>query len=678
MISKDTISLVRDRTDIVAVVSDTIPSLKKRGRRFVGLCPFHQEKTPSFHVNPDTGLYHCFGCKESGDAFRYLERLEGFTFIEAVRALADRAGVEIVEERGSVPDDGDRRKKDRDALYDVLHMAAGWFEEQIRENPQRRYALDELKRRALDADSPAVRSFRVGYAPPGWDGLATFLRKQGVSPALGESVGLLVPRASAQEGGSAHRGYYDRFRHRLMFAVSNAQGRVVAFSGRALAPAEDEATRDPPPKYINSPESPVYVKGATLFGLWQARHEIRRREAAILVEGNFDVVSLHARGIENVVAPLGTAFTSDQARLLRRYAPAVTLLFDGDAAGRKAARAAEGPCDEAGLDARVGLLPDRIDPDQFVRDKGETGLRHVVAQARGLFEYLIDVDLDESFNAADASERAARVKRITTLLERQKDPVRRGMLETYADYAAGRLDLVRSAPNAFRALKRAILAAARAASVPTRPTGPRPWEARVQSRRPGRAERKAIVGAVLDFPVLLDDSEMQSAIQLLEGESARIVAGISQSLRVSAGGQKVLDSSEFLAQMPAAIQAFAAARLAAPEYDTVDEARTAVRANAKKLRESDIARQTSEIVREQHRVIGDWETQVELAKHVDALVRQRQGLMGTRNEGAFPGLNRAMGTNGRTPDGSRMPEGNGGGPDRVGQKHRGSDGDEES
>jgi DNA primase len=542
-------------------------------------------------------------------------------------------------------------------------MAAGWFEQQLREHPQRQYALDELKRRALDADNPAVQAFRVGYAPVGWEGLAMFLKKQGVSPTLGESVGLLVPRATAPESGGGHRGYYDRFRHRLMFAVINAQGRVVAFSGRALAAAPgDEPPREPPPKYINSPESPVYVKGATLFGLWQARHEVRRREAAIVVEGNFDVVSLHARGIENVVAPLGTAFTADQARLLRRYAPAVTLLFDGDAAGRKAARAAEGPCDEAGIDARVALLPDRIDPDQFVRDKGEAALRHVVAQARGLFEYLIDVDLDESFNAADGSERAARVKRITNLLERQQDPVRRGMLETYADYAAGRLDLVRSAPNAFRALKRAILAAARAASVPTR-NGPRPWEARIQARRPGRAERKAIVGALLDFPVLLDDSEMQSAIQLLEGDSARIVAGITQSLRAGAGGQKVLDSSEFLAQMPAAIQAFAAARLAAPEYDTVDEARRAVSANAKKLRESNIARKTTEIVREQHRVIGDWETQVELAKHVDALVRQRQGLMGTRDVSGIDG-------GGRVKDGRRQ--------DRVGQKHRGSDGDKES
>jgi DNA primase len=668
MISKDTITLVRDRTDIVAVVSESVPSLKKRGRRFQGLCPFHQEKTPSFHVNPDTGVYHCFGCKESGDVFHFLERVEGYTFVEAVKSLAERAGIPILEERGSAPTDSDRQaeryKKEREALYGVLQMAAVWYEQQLREHPHRQHAIAELQRRDLQPASDVVQAFRLGYAPPGWDGLTSFLKTQGVSPALAETVGLIVPRmgGSAASGSPSDgaRGYYDRFRHRLMFAVVDGHGRVVAFSGRALAPlrtSDDDGQtgqHDPPPKYINSPESPVYTKGATLFGLWQARHAIRQREQATLVEGNFDVVSLHARGLDNVVAPLGTAFTVDQAKLMHRYAVRVTLLFDADTAGRKAARAAEEPCEAAGLDAKVAILPDRTDPDEFVRTKGDTALRHVVAEARGLFEYLIDVELDETFNAADASERAARIKRTTTLIERQKDPVRRGMLEAYADYAAGRLDLVRSAPNAFRALKRAIMAAA-----PRVPTGPRAWEARVPPRRPGQQERKEIVGALLDFPVLLDDSEIHGVLGLLEGESARIVAGIAQSMRLSARGEKVLDSAEFLAQMPPAIQAFATARLAAPAHDTIDEARSAVMANAKKLQESNVARETSEIVREQHRVVGDWDTQVELAKHADALVRRQQGLMGTRVAGACSD----MGSGTRT---------------RVGQKHRGNDGDEES
>ncbi|MGA2450165.1 MAG: DNA primase [Polyangiaceae bacterium] len=617
-ISRDTISLVRDRTDIAAVISESVPSLKKHGRRMVGLCPFHVEKTPSFHVNSDSGLYYCFGCKESGDVFRFLERAEGYTFVEAVKALAERAGVAIEEDAGGDRSDEERRKREREALLEVLQLCAAWYEEQLALHPLRASALDELQRRSLRADDEAVKAFRVGYAPPSWDALATFLKRQGISPAVGESLGLLVPRANAS-------GYYDRFRNRLMFAVVDAHGQVVAFSGRALPASPDEVqSREPPPKYINSPESSVYVKGATLFGLWQARHAIRKQERAVLVEGNFDVVSLHARGLTHVVAPLGTAFTIDQAKLLRRYAPAVTLLFDGDAAGRKATRAAEDPCFQAGLDANVALLPDRTDPDEFVRTKGHDALSHVLSTARGLLEYLLDVELDPSFGAANALDRAARVERVASLLARQNDPVVRGMLKGYADYAASRLDLVRSAPNAFEALERKVFSAARGARVNH---GPRPFEARiVPAGVPGRGERKAIVGAVIEFPALLEDSDVQEALTLLEGESARIVAGVRQALRRTERGENVIDVAEFLAQMPKAIQAFATARLAAPAHDTLEDARATVTANARKLRETNVAQEANEMVREQHRVVGDWDAELALAKQVHTLVSQRQGV----------------------------------------------------
>jgi DNA primase len=583
--------------------------------------------------------------------------MEGYTFVEAVRALAERAGVAIEEQAGSGDDrdpEADRKRREREALYSCLQMAATWYEEQMRVHPRRQFAIDELARRGLGPDDEAVRSFRVGYAPPEWDGLASFLKKQGVSPAIGESTGVLVPRSGG--GGASPNGYYDRFRHRLMFSVMDPRGRVIAFSGRALAPVPDEggarpdASREPPPKYINSPESPVYLKKSNLFGLWQARHAIRQEERAVLVEGNFDVVSLHARGVTNVVAPLGTAFTEEQAVLLRRYAISVTLLFDGDAAGRKAARAAEKPCEDADIDAKVATLPERVDPDELVRTKGVEALRHVLGQARGLLEYLIDVELDETFNAADVRERVARIERVAALLARAKDPVVRGMLKAYADYAASRLDLVRSAPDAFGSLERRVLVLARAkggeggktaspnqksgggGAPPNRETGAsrpqRPRDARVRARPPGQEERKAIVEALLDFPVLLDDSEVVPALDLLEGESARIVATMRQSMRMDGRGEKVLDSAEFLAQMTPAIQAFASARLAAPAHETIDDARATVRANAKKLREINVARETSEIVREQHRVVGDWDAELELARHADALVRQRQGLMG--------------------------------------------------
>ncbi|HEX4445771.1 MAG TPA: DNA primase [Polyangiaceae bacterium] len=641
MISKETISLVRDRTDIIAVVSESVPTLKKRGRRFLGLCPFHKEKTPSFNVNPDTGLYHCFGCKESGDVIRFLERVEGYAFAEAVRALAERAGIVIEEERGALPSEAERHKKERAALYAAMQMAATWYEQQLLEHPLASFAVDELARRELAPDNEAVRAFRVGYAPSAWDGLATFLKKQGVSPAIGESVGLLVPRSSGT-------GYYDRFRHRLMFAVIDAQGRVVAFSGRALADPPDDSTglgprqdgpRDPPPKYINSPESPIYVKGANLFGLWQARHSIRQQEKAVLVEGNFDVVSLHARGVTNVIAPLGTAFTIDQARLLRRYTVSLTLLFDGDNAGRKAVTAALEPSEQAELDAEVAMLPNGTDPDEFVRNgggarasaasgaaaspSGAEALKHVMAQARGLREYLIDVLLDASFNPGNSRELMVRVDGVCALIAGEKDPFRRAMLKARADDALGRLDLVRFARDAIAPVQRRFAVASQTGRANV---GPRPYEARVTPRPPGQEERKAIVGAILEFPGLLDDSSVLREIELLEGDSARIVAAIVACSRVTASGEKRLDGTEFLAQMSPAIQAFASARLAAPTHETLEEARATVAANSKKLRGTTVAQETREAVREQHRVAGDWEAGLETLKRQEALAREGKGL----------------------------------------------------
>jgi DNA primase len=630
MISKDTIALVRDRTDIVAIVSESVPSLKKRGRRFLGLCPFHKEKTPSFSVNPDVGVYHCFGCKESGDAIGFLMRTEGYDFHEAVRALAERAGIPIEEERAAAPTEAERHRKEREALYGVMNVAAAWYEEQLRTHSQRQSALDELTRRGLTPDDEAAQAFRIGYAPAAWDGLTSFLKKQGISPAVAEGVGLIVPRSSGT-------GYYDRFRHRLMFAVIDARGRVVAFSGRALAPLPGEGAAspaaEPPPKYINSPESPIYVKGANLFGLWQARHAIRHEERALLVEGNFDVVSLHARGIQTAVAPLGTAFTTEQAKLLRRYAIELTLLFDGDSAGRKAVLASEQPSDEAGLDVKVAILPDKTDPDELVRTKGSDALKHVLGQARGLFEYLIDAELDESFSAADFREKAARVDRVAGLIARQKDPVVRGMAEAYADVAAGRLDFLRSAPGAFGGLKRKILSQAKAAAlhrarVVSTDKGmmqPRAYGAasRIQHRPPGSEQRKAITGAILDFPALLQDSEVQSVLPLLEATSAQIVSGIANCLRTNVRGEKVLDTTEFLAQMRGQANAFAAARLAAPLHETIEDARETIVKAKRGLLGAHVAQESSEIVREQQRDAGNWDSEIERAKHAEALARQR-------------------------------------------------------
>lgn len=345
VIGQDTLDRIRRETDLVALIGESL-KLSKRGRSFVGLCPFHKEKSPSFHVNPERGFYHCFGCHESGDAIKFVQKLEGLDFIEAVRRLAERTGIEVVDNVS----DAERReqaeaRRRSEELFEVSALAASYFERMLREHPLASFARDELARRSLVPEQPtdsiadALQAFRVGYAPYGWDGLSKHLRDDRGSLQAAQKVGLVLERKSGS-------GYYDRFRHRLMFAVMDSKGRVVAFSGRMLdepprsalsalgleAPSE---SADKPAKYINSPESSIYRKREALFGIHQARQAIRDADRTIVVEGNFDVVSLHARGQKNVVAPLGTAFTPEQATQIKRLTPQIVLLFDGDAAGSR-------------------------------------------------------------------------------------------------------------------------------------------------------------------------------------------------------------------------------------------------------------------------------------------------------------------------------------------------------
>ena len=652
MISPETIALVRERTDIVAVITEGVSSLKRRGRSFVGLCPFHKEKSPSFHVNPDRGFFHCFGCKESGSAIDFLMKHEGYTFPEAVRALAERAGIAIEEERGTPQSaEADRQRKAREDLYAVNGLAATFFEQELRKHEHREYALEELARRGLVPGKdllPNVRidevlqAFRIGYAPGAWDGLTTFLKAQGVSPVAAETVGLLVPRSSGS-------GYYDRFRHRLMFAVVDAQGRVVAFSGRALRDLPPEGPRpglvrlgpdaqDPdahkPPKYINSPESPIYSKGQMLFGIHQARHAIRQEEVAVLVEGNFDVVSLHARGITNVVAPLGTAFTTDQAKLLKRFAPDIIFLFDGDAAGRKAVRLSREAIRAAGLSARVADLPNGIDPDELARTKGKQAVADLLASATGLLEALIQMSLDESFTQADAYEKQARIAFVAKLIAEEDDPMVHAMAKGFTDMIAGRLDIVRSGEGAFRALENGVkqaLAKAEAerrkaeaeAGLTTRHQLSNSNGSRIAPRVPGTEARKEIVSALIEWPVLLDDPEVAEELSLLEGASVQIVAALRRAWN---SADKKLDTDAFLAQMEPAIRAFAAERLVNPVTESETQAKVYLLDNANKLKRLLLSQEAAEISRETYRAHGDSEAERELLRESQERLRAKHGL----------------------------------------------------
>jgi DNA primase len=341
MFDRATIREVRQRTDLVDLVNEFVP-LKRKGGRHFGRCPFHQEKTASFSVSGDVGLYFCFGCKATGDALRFFQETQGVNFPEAVRALARRAGVEVPEDRTPEEIAEDRRQRDLTGrLLAVCEVAAKFFERQLAEGE-----WSELARAALDERGIApetVERFRLGYAPASWDALAAHLRAHQLSPHDATLAGLLVD------------GRRDRFRHRLMFPILDAGGRVVAFSGRILPTSagmeglDEGLVPEDAGKYVNSPETPLYRKGELLYGLTAARQSIRQRERALLVEGNFDVVQMHQHGFTETVAPLGTSFTDAQAKLLRRHTDRVTFLFDGDGAGRRAARAAHGVAERGGV-----------------------------------------------------------------------------------------------------------------------------------------------------------------------------------------------------------------------------------------------------------------------------------------------------------------------------------------
>jgi DNA primase len=510
------IEQVRERTDIAELVGQYVP-LRKVGTRFIARCPFHDEKTPSFSVSPDKGFYFCFGCKAAGDAIGFYQQLEGVTFPEALRALAERAGLEMPETRDPERIAEDRRQRDvTERLYAVCEAASLFFEQCLEDAPFSELARGALEERGV---SPEVaKQFRLGYAPAQWDGLALHLRAKRFSPADAELAGLLLPG----RGGS-----YDRFRHRLMFPVFDRAGRVVAFSGRIL-PVSEEIPEGVVPaetgKYINSPETPVYHKGDLLYGLANARVAMRQKAEAIVVEGNFDVVQMHQHGFSETVAPLGTSFTDAQARLLRRFAESVVLVFDGDEAGRKAARAAHGVCARAGLLARVGVLPPKMDPDSYLRSinpgHGREGMLAVTTGGASIVEWLIS---DAGANVGDnVPARVAAVRSLAEVIAAVRDPLER---DVYVRLCAKALYL--EEPQIRMAIREFQQGAARAPKDSPfdrddprkRPGLTSPHESATDpnalARRRGRATANALE-AVLLRPELLETDDAASVIDFLD------------------------------------------------------------------------------------------------------------------------------------------------------------------
>ncbi len=364
---------IKSRANIVDLVSEYV-TIKKAGKNYVGLCPFHKEKTPSFTVTPDKQMFYCFGCGEGGNVFAFLMKINQMAYPEAIRHLARKTGVVIPEKASS------RTEKDQDSLREQLirvnQIAAVHYSSNLF-SPGGSEAQAYLKKRAIRQD--IVRKFRLGFALDGWRHLKDFLEKQDIPLKTAEQAGLLVLGKEASA--------YDRFRNRLMFPIEDASGRVVAFGGRSIGSGE--------PKYLNSPESSVYVKGRTFYGLNRAREEIRRQGYAILVEGYFDLLQLWNAGITHVVATLGTALTREQVELLGRYTSQVAVLFDPDEAGKKALERSLALFLAGNMQARVVNLPGEYDPDDYVRAFGKSSLLELIARAPSMVDYYVENTLGD-------------------------------------------------------------------------------------------------------------------------------------------------------------------------------------------------------------------------------------------------------------------------------------------
>lgn len=388
---------IADRVNIVEVVAERVADLKKRGAGFWACCPFHDEKTPSFHVRPDRQTFHCFGCGEGGDVYDFLMKVDGLTFREALEDVARRAGVELPRARLSPEDE--RAARRRTSLLDVNEIAAGFYRRTLTGAdgaPARAY----LERRGISRE--LAERFRLGYAPDAWESLAQEFGRQRLDPNTGEQVGLL---RRGKRG-----GHYDLFRDRLMIPITDPRGKVVAFGGRAMGDAE--------PKYLNSPESTVYDKSATLYGLGQVAASIRRADRALVVEGYFDSLSLVAAGFENTVAICGTALTPGQVRLLRRHTSDVTMVLDGDEAGLKAAfRSLEMLLDQDVWPTFVGL-PEGQDPDDVVRQQGPEAFQALLDSSEPLIDRLLQDVISRHRGRPRASERV--LEEVAPILGRLK------------------------------------------------------------------------------------------------------------------------------------------------------------------------------------------------------------------------------------------------------------------
>jgi DNA primase len=382
---------LRRQADIVRVIQDYV-SLKKKGANWMACCPFHQEKTPSFSVNPAKDIFYCFGCSKGGSVFNFVMEMERVSFPEAVRIVAEKAGVplpQLVEDKKF-----EAKRQEADEIIELNAWALEWWEAQLEEgNAEARRAREYVEGREITLETR--KTFKLGYAPESWDGLLSYLKKRGAGDSQLERSGLVVKKDSG--------GFYDRFRGRVIFPVMDAQGRAIAFGGRIMGQGE--------PKYLNSPETAAYIKGRHLYGLNLTRDEMRRKKFAILVEGYLDLIIPFQAGVRNAVASLGTALTPEQAKLLGRFARKVVVNYDGDKAGVAAAKRAIETLLAEDFEVKVLVLPDNADPDDFIKRYGVEAYQERRGKSFPHIQFVLDQAVRDR-NLRRPAEKAAAVEEV--------------------------------------------------------------------------------------------------------------------------------------------------------------------------------------------------------------------------------------------------------------------------
>jgi len=403
---------LKSRADLVRIIEPYAP-LKKKGANWMGCCPFHQEKTPSFSVNPSKGFYKCFGCGKGGSAFNFVMEIEGLNFPEAIKRVAEISGIPLPEPIDDEKYERNKKRKEEkkaiaEQVIELNNYALEFWENHLQDdNPHSKAAREYLEKREISLETQ--KAFRIGFAPDSWDTVMSLLKEKGADEKLIETSGLVSINEEKKR-------VYDRFRGRIMFPVLNIDGNPIAFGARILATGE--------PKYLNSPETPAYVKGEHLYGLFQSKEEIRQKKFAILVEGYLDLIALYQYGIKNTAASLGTAFTPEQSRLLGRFTKKIVINYDGDKAGVKAARRAIETLLADDFETKVLVLPDGQDPDDFLKANGAESYNHLRGNAFPYLQFVLD-NLARERNLNSPKAKAEAVEEVLPVLSSIRNLIER-------------------------------------------------------------------------------------------------------------------------------------------------------------------------------------------------------------------------------------------------------------